>query len=65
LVYGGADDVVILVIDRTKLPAAVRHEAAGPAAQEFPHSYGALPTDAVTGVLAVRRELAGRLVLPE
>jgi uncharacterized protein (DUF952 family) len=65
LVYGDADDLVILVIDRDKLSAPVRYEAPGPGAEEYPHIYGALPVDAVTGVLTVRRDSAGRLTLPE
>jgi uncharacterized protein (DUF952 family) len=65
LAYGDADDLVILVIDSAKVPAPVRHEASGPGAEEYPHIYGSLPVDAVTGVLTVSRDSAGRLVLPE
>jgi uncharacterized protein (DUF952 family) len=65
LVYGDADDLVVLVIDAAKVPAPVRLEAPGPGAQEYPHIYGALPVDAVTGVMTVSRDPAGRLVLPE
>jgi hypothetical protein len=36
-----------------------------PGAEKYPHIYGALPMDAVTGVIAVSRDAAGRLVLPE
>jgi uncharacterized protein (DUF952 family) len=66
-VYGDADDLVVLVIDSTKVPAPVRQEAAGPGAEaeEYPHIYGALPVDAVTAVITVSRDAAGRLVLPE
>jgi uncharacterized protein (DUF952 family) len=64
-VYGDAGDLVVLVIDSTKVPAPVRQEAAGPGAEEYPHIYGALPVDAVTAVIAVSRDAAGRLVLPE
>jgi uncharacterized protein (DUF952 family) len=65
LVYGDADDLVVLVIDSAKVPAQVRYEAPGPGAEEYPHIYGALPTDAVTAVITVSRDAAGRLVLPE
>ncbi len=65
LVYGDADDLVILVIDSDRLPAPVRYEAPGPGAEQYPHIYGALAVDAVTGVLTVRRDSAGRLTLPE
>jgi len=65
LVYGDADDLVVLVIDSAKVPAPVRYEASGPGAEEYPHIYGALPTDAVTAVITVCRDEAGRLILPE
>jgi len=42
----------------------VRLEASRAGAEEYPHVYGALPVDAVTGVIAVSRDAAGRLVLP-
>jgi len=64
-VYGDADDLVVLVIDSAKVPAPVRHEAPGPGLEEYPHIYGALPIDAVTAVITVSRDAAGRLVLPE
>jgi len=64
-VYGDADDLVVLVIDSAKVPAPVRHEASGPGSEEYPHIYGALPTGAVTAVITVSRDSAGRLVLPE
>jgi uncharacterized protein (DUF952 family) len=65
LVYSDADDLVVLVIDTAIVSAPVRLEASGPGAEEYPHIYGALPVDAVTGVIAVNRDAAGRLVLPE
>ena len=40
-VYGDVDDLVVLVIDTAKVPAPVRLEASGPAAEEYPHIYGA------------------------
>ena len=63
--YGDADDLVVLVIDTAKVPAPVRLEAPEPGAEEYPHIYGALPVDAVTSVITVSRDAAGRLVLPE
>ena len=62
--YGGTDDRVVLVIDTAKVPAPVRLEASRAGAEEYPHVYGALPAAAVTGVIAVSRDAAGRLVLP-
>ena len=65
LVYGDADDLVVLVIDSAKVPAPVRYEVPGPGAEEYPHIYGALPVDAVTGVLTVDATQPGVFVLPE
>jgi uncharacterized protein (DUF952 family) len=62
--YGDADDLVVLVIDSTEVPAPIRHEAPGPGAEQYPHIYGALPVAAVTSVITVNRDAAGRLVLP-
>jgi uncharacterized protein (DUF952 family) len=62
--YGDADDLVVLVIDSTKVPAPIRREAPAPGSQEYPHIYGALPVAAVTSVITVNRDAAGRLVLP-
>ena len=44
--------------------APVRFEAPGPDAEQYPHIYGALPASAVTSVIAVSRDPAGRLILP-
>jgi uncharacterized protein (DUF952 family) len=63
--YSDADDLVVLVIDSEKVPAPIRYEAPEPGAEKYPHIYGALSADAVTSVIAVRRDAAGRLVLPE
>ena len=66
LLYGGAAcDLVVLVVDSDKVPVAVRYEAASPGGEEFPHIYGPLPVAAVTSVMPVTRDPAGRLVLPE
>jgi uncharacterized protein (DUF952 family) len=63
--YGDADDLVVLVIDEARLAAAVRYEAPVPGADEYPHIYGPVPVQAVTGVIDVSRDAVGRLVLPE
>jgi uncharacterized protein (DUF952 family) len=63
--YGDLDDLVVLVIDDTRVPAPVRYEAAAAGGQEYPHIYGPLPVDAVTEVIAVSRDQAGRFILPE
>jgi uncharacterized protein (DUF952 family) len=63
--YGDADDLVVLVIDTDRLQVPVRFEAPGPGAEQYPHVYGPLPVDAVTAVIPVSRNRAGRLLLPE
>lgn len=64
-VYGDADDLVVLVIDSARVPAPVRYEAPGPDSERYPHVYGPVPTRAVTGVVPITRDAAGRLVLPD
>jgi len=62
--YADAGDLVVLVIDSDRLPAPVRFEPPVPGAEEYPHSYGPVPPAAVTRVVEVSRDAAGRLVLP-
>jgi uncharacterized protein (DUF952 family) len=65
LVYGdaGDHDLVVLVIDDSRVPAEVRYEAAE-AGEAYPHIYGPLPVAAVTDVIAVSRNASGALVMP-
>jgi uncharacterized protein (DUF952 family) len=62
--YAGADDLVVLVIDETRLTAPVRYERPAPGADEFPHIYGPVPVGAVTSVIPVSRDASGNFVLP-
>lgn len=62
--YADADDLVVLAIDSDQLTVPVRFERPEPGAAEFPHIYGPLPVAAVTRVLDVSRDAAGRFVLP-
>lgn len=59
--YGDAEDLVVLVIDSTKLAAPVRYEAPEPGSEAYPHVYGPIPTGAVTAVIPVTRDAAGRM----
>ena len=61
----GAHDLVVLVVDSDRLEAPLRYEVPEAGAEPFPHLYGPLPTRAVSAVLAVSRDDAGRLVLPQ
>lgn len=62
--YADADDLVVLVIDSAKVAAPIRYEAPEPGAGLFPHIYGPLPAGAVTAVIPVTRDAAGRFILP-
>jgi uncharacterized protein (DUF952 family) len=63
--YADADDLVVLVIDETRLTGPVRYERPAPGADAFPHIYGPVPVGAVTSVIPVSRDASGRFVLPE
>jgi uncharacterized protein (DUF952 family) len=62
--YRDADDLVVLVIDSTRVPAPVKFEALDETAESYPHVYGPIPVAAVVEVIAVTCDAAGRLVLP-
>jgi uncharacterized protein (DUF952 family) len=47
------------------VPDPIRYEAPVPGADRYPHIYGPLPAEAVTAVLDVGRDEAGRLILPD
>ena len=63
--YADADDLVLLVIDSSRVDAPIRYEAPADGSEEYPHIYGPLPAEAVTAVFPVGRDQAGRLGLPE
>lgn len=63
--YADAGDLVVLVIDSARIAAPIRYEAPADGAEEYPHIYGPLPADAVTAVVPVGRDRAGRLILPD
>ena len=63
--YADADDLVLLVIDSGLVGSPVRYEAPPDGVEEYPHIYGALPADAVTAVVPVRRDRDGRFILPD
>ncbi|HLL68424.1 MAG TPA: DUF952 domain-containing protein [Micromonosporaceae bacterium] len=63
-VYGDAGDLVVLVIDGERLSAPVVYEAPEPGAEKYPHIYGAVPTSAVSEVVPVEYDSAGRMLLP-
>jgi uncharacterized protein (DUF952 family) len=63
--YGDADDLVVLVIDSTRLQVPLEYESPDGTSESYPHVYGPVPVDAVSEVIAVTRDDTGRLVLPE
>jgi uncharacterized protein (DUF952 family) len=62
--YADADDLVVLVVDTDRLPSPVRFEPPAPGAEDYPHIYGPIPLAAVTRVIGVTRDAAGRFILP-
>jgi uncharacterized protein (DUF952 family) len=55
----------LLVIDSGQVGAPIRYEVPEPGAEAYPHIYGPLPVSAVTRVLPVSRDPAGRFLLPD
>jgi len=69
--YRGHNDLMVLVIDETRLKSQVRWEApAGPAAEgispsdQFPHVYGPINVDAVASILDLEPDTEGIFNLP-
>ena len=60
--YADAEDLVLLVIDPERLTAPLRYDAVPGADKPFPHIYGPLNADAVTGTAELRRDADGRYV---
>jgi glutathione S-transferase len=63
LVYCGRGDVVLLVIDPSRLHAEVRVENLEGGEQRFPHIYGPLPVEAVVEARDVPVDTTGRLAV--
>src|SRR5688572_3180421 len=60
-VFRGRDDVVLLTIDPSRVPAEIRVENLDGGTELFPHIYGPLPVDAVLQRQAVPLLGDGRL----
>lgn len=61
--YLGQSGLVLLCIDSSRLTADLRYDEV-PGHGRFPHLYGPLNLDAVTGVLPFEPGAEGRFVLP-
>ncbi|MFI0417412.1 DUF952 domain-containing protein [Spongiactinospora sp. 9N601] len=62
--YGGADDLVLLVIDEDQVGPQVRYESVPDRPDRFPHIYGPLNTDAVVRALPYAKGPDGRFPPP-
>jgi uncharacterized protein (DUF952 family) len=62
LVYRGRHDVVLLVIDPSRVRSEVRVENLDGGEELFPHIYGPLPVDAVVRAVGVLLDGAGQLM---
>lgn len=60
--YADAEDLVVLVIDPERLTAPLRYDPVPGADEPFPHIYGPLNLDAVTGFAELRQDGEGRYV---
>lgn len=62
--FGGRKDLVLLVVDPSKLSCKVVDENLEGRAEFFPHVYGPLPLDAVIKVLPFPPKRDGGFLLP-
>ena len=65
--HPGRRDLVLLVVDPSRLPDPIRFEdgmPADPGGMQFPHLYGPLPTSAVTAVVPYRPPVPFELPAP-
>ena len=60
--YADAEDLVVLLIDSERLTAPLKYDPVPGADEPFPHIYGPLNVDAVTGTAELRRDGQGRYV---
>lgn len=59
-IYGGHDDLLILVIDEDRVEPDIRYETVPGSDDPFPHIYGPLNLDAVTEISSLKRGTDGR-----
>lgn len=57
-----AEGLLVLVIDPERLTAPLRYDPVPGAPEPFPHIYGPLNVDAVTGTAELRRDAQGRYI---
>jgi uncharacterized protein (DUF952 family) len=62
--FRGRTDLLLLVIDAAAISPEVRYENLEGGAEQYPHVYGPLNRDAVTGTLPLPPGPDGRFTLP-
>lgn len=63
--YADAEDLVLLLIDPERLTAPLMYDPVPGAEEPFPHIYGPLNVEAVTGTAELRRDGRGRYVFED
>jgi uncharacterized protein (DUF952 family) len=63
-IFRGAGELLLLEVDTTRLTAPLQYERATDVGDEFPHIYGPLNLDAVTGTIPLPEDPEG-YTLPE
>jgi uncharacterized protein (DUF952 family) len=64
-IFRGSGDLLVLVVDPSRVEAPLRHETADVAGEAFPHIYGPLNLDAVVGTATLREGADGYELLGE
>ncbi len=57
--YGGRQDMLVLEVETERLTSPLKHEPSR-SGEIYPHIYGLLNTDAVSGVLKLQSDQDGR-----
>ena len=63
--FAGRDDLVLLLIDPSKVRSEIRYERAPDGAGPFPHIYGPLNVDAIQRVSVYPADTSGSFSAPE
>lgn len=58
--YSGVADLLLLVIDTTKIPVKIIYELSKGSGEKHPHIYGKLPIAAIQVVLPVKPDANGK-----
>ena len=64
-IYLGRTDLILLIIEPSRLTAELIYEDCYTTGQQFPHIYGSLNLDAVTGFVAFPPNPDGTFSLPD